>query len=197
MQKKFHHLSICFIIMLFACDTEDSLEPLFEDFFIKYYGGEGSQIGVDLVTLVDGGFVLLGESTTTGGDSQIMLVRTDALGNELWSKLYGGSQNEFPTDLEIEPDENLLIAANVEEAISGQTDVMFLRVNLEGAVLDSVVFGSPNVTEGVNSITVVSDGDIIGVGTTSDVDTQKPGFNAATDLIDFFSIRMNTKFTRC
>lgn len=194
--KRILYTIVLLLLVSTACDTESSIDPVFEDYFLKYYGTEGNQEGVDLVSLSDGGFLLLGSSQTIGGNSQILVVRTDVLGNEVWSNLYGGQFNEFPTDIELESNGNVLISANVDEGTSSGTDVLFLRLNQEGIVLDSAIFGLPNVSETINSLTLVSDGDIIGVGTTTAVDTQKPSYDPATDLEDFYSIRITNSFVQ-
>jgi hypothetical protein len=49
------------------------------------------------IPTIDGGFILGGETehTSTGLNSDILIVKIDSLGNELWSKTYGGNIDEF------------------------------------------------------------------------------------------------------
>lgn len=187
---RYIYLAIFGLILFNSCDTEDNLEPSFEKYFLKYYGEEGNQEGIDIVALSDGGFAVLGRSNATGANSQIYVTRTDSEGNEIWSNTYGGGLNEEPTDMEADANENLLISANLEETSGGSTDVLFLRIDLEGNRLDSAVFGLPGISERVNSITIVSDGNVIGIGSTTNVDQLKPNYDPLTDLQDFYSIRL-------
>ncbi|QSE96724.1 hypothetical protein [Fulvivirga lutea] len=189
-------LYIVLIAIMSGCDTEDSLEPRFEDYFIKYYGDSGDQEGVDFVSLSDGGFVVLGKSILSNSASQIWLTRTDEVGNEIWSNTFGGNQNEDPSDLELDASGNLIISATLTEQNSAATDVMILKVSPDGVKIDSAVFGFPGTSEQINSILVASNQDIIGVGSTENVDINKAVYNPATDLQDFYSIRLNNSLQK-
>src|SRR6185369_9300460 len=44
---------------------------------------------------IDGGFIVTGESQSFGlGSNDIYLVKTDSVGNKVWSKVYGSSEFE-------------------------------------------------------------------------------------------------------
>ena len=43
-----------------GCDTETSISPRYDRFFIKYYGAQGDQYGADVKATQDGGFILVG-----------------------------------------------------------------------------------------------------------------------------------------
>ena len=174
-----------------SCDTEDNLDPNYEKYFVKYYGSEGNQVGIDLLEVNDGGLVILGKSNSTGGNSQIWVTRTDEIGNELWSYTYGGNLNEEPSDLVFDSNGNIIIGATVEEEGSQFTDVLLYRINLDGIKIDSAIFGYPGTSEILNSLTVASNTDIIAVGSTENVDVNKNGYNASTDLLDIYSLRVN------
>ncbi len=56
----------------------------------KTYGGTGSDYGYDMVQCSDGGYAMVGYSTSSGG-TQVYLVKTDASGNMQWNKTYGAN----------------------------------------------------------------------------------------------------------
>ena len=61
----------------------------------KTYGGTGADTGVAVVQNSDGGYAILGRTASFGaGGNDIWLVKTDATGNMLWNKTYGGTGNE-------------------------------------------------------------------------------------------------------
>lgn len=182
-------LVIILYVFMIGCDTENNLDPRFEDYFIKYHGGTGDQVGVDF-QIIEDGFLLLGNSvSSTLSKSQVFLVRTDLLGNEIWRREYGGVKNEFATAIEVDQTGNIYMSVTIETD-PGNRDVKILKVNsTTGAPLDSVVVGAAGFDEVSTDILIVDDGDIILSGYTNNVDTSKPGFNALTDLEDIFSIR--------
>jgi len=54
------------------------------------------ETGTDIVEAEDAGFYLCGyRLNALTGDRDILLIRTDSLGNELWEKTYGGDYNDY------------------------------------------------------------------------------------------------------
>ena len=94
--------------LYFSCDTEDTVEPNFEDYFVKYYGEEGNQQGVDIEVLSDG-YLLVGNTRRTAGQSGIFIVRTDLQGNRI---SYGTLQK---------PDADL-VAVDASGQVSGKAN---------------------------------------------------------------------------
>ena len=59
------------------------------------FGGAGSDRCWGVLPVGDTGYVLVGETTSSGSGAQdCYLIMTDASGNELWSKTYGGEEGD-------------------------------------------------------------------------------------------------------
>lgn len=59
--------------------------------FEHTYGGPEADIGFQVQQTNDGGYALFGATwNNTAGSADMLLIRTDAIGNELWSRTYGG-----------------------------------------------------------------------------------------------------------
>lgn len=173
--------------LLIGCDTESNVDPRFENYFVKYYGEEGNQTGVDVKVLSDG-FIILGNSTSADGNQDIVLVKADHLGNQQWINSFGGSNNESAAAMEVDASGNFIIAATVNTTASDR-DVMILKVAPDGTQIDSAIFGSVGKDDVANDILVTQNGDYILTGYTTNVDTSKPGHLASTDLQDIYSVR--------
>ena len=171
---------------MLGCDTESNIGPYYEQYFIKYYGLEGDQVGVDLLVNDDNTFLLLGSSTKTNGNSQILLTKADELGNELWSYTYGESQNEYAKSLILDPSGNILVAAVVEESDGGKTNGKVFKLNSEGVLLDSIYIGTDGFNDDINGITLTQNQEIIVVGSTENVLAP-----SGSNLWDVFSIRLS------
>src|SRR5262249_44188546 len=62
----------------------------------KSYGGSDMDVGRFVRQTFDGGYVILGETRSFGnGNSQVYLIKTDAGGNMVWSKTFGGNSHDF------------------------------------------------------------------------------------------------------
>jgi hypothetical protein len=62
------------------------------------YGGGGFDQGYSLVEITGDGFAIAGFTDSQGaGNRDFWLIRTDVAGNMLWSRTYGGSQDDTGT----------------------------------------------------------------------------------------------------
>jgi len=175
-----------------SCDTSDSIDQ--PDYFVKYYGVEGDQEGVDIIVSSDGSYLLFGNSTLPGKDQQLYLVKTDTRGNVLWEKFFGGAYKDQARDIEMNSDGTLIMAAT-SESTPGDNNVLLIIVDQEGNKLDSTVYGYPGTDEDVVSVSQVTNG-FIATGSTSNV-TQKPTniFSPVNDQRDAFNFRFFNDLT--
>jgi len=61
----------------------------------RNYGGTGNEFCVYVIQTSDGGYAFCGAENSFGaGGTDVWLVKTDATGNMLWQKTYGGPNNE-------------------------------------------------------------------------------------------------------
>jgi len=61
----------------------------------KTYGGPGQEFGNAIETMPDGGFVIVGSTTSFGdGLKDVYMIRTDASGDTLWTSTYGSTGND-------------------------------------------------------------------------------------------------------
>lgn len=95
--------------LLFSCskDRDDTIDAI-EDSFVgevewaKSFGGSGDESFQALVATIDGGYAILGFSSSIDGDlvgkstevNDYWLLKLDAKGNMEWSRTYGGSKDD-------------------------------------------------------------------------------------------------------
>ena len=66
----------------------------------KTYGGERHDSVRALIKTVDGGFALVGSTSSFGGGSDdFWMVKTDSDGNPEWTQTYGGPGDQYATSL--------------------------------------------------------------------------------------------------
>ncbi|HEX2189453.1 MAG TPA: hypothetical protein VHG51_11170 [Longimicrobiaceae bacterium] len=82
----------------------------------RRYGEGGDDLGWVARELPDGGFALLGWGASARTSSEdAVLVRTDAAGNPLWRRTYGGPENQRATDLAVLPDGGMVFVEQTGE----------------------------------------------------------------------------------
>ncbi|HYG18175.1 MAG TPA: hypothetical protein VD816_04565, partial [Ohtaekwangia sp.] len=165
------NLWLYFLMVCFSCDTKKDYEGDFKKYFIKYYGEDGTQEGIDLIATQDTVW-LLGTTRTDNNVSRIMLIQTDGEGNVRWEKKFGETR-ENARDIELTPAGDFLILSNMflGQDIGTNEDLYkfkVLRVSRNGTKLDSVVFGNVWTTQFAHAVTALSNGDFIVTGNTTD-----------------------------
>ncbi len=170
---------MCLVVMA-ACDTSSNIAP--PDYFMKLYGHDGNQFGVDLVPLDDGSYMLLGY-TVLNNSSRIYLVNVDAEGRTKWDKTLGGF-SEIAVDLERTNDGNLVILSSFLNV--DNRDVKLIRVRPDGTKIDSVTHGSP-MDDNPKTVTPLSDGGFIITGETkfNEDDFDEGGPEGATNSLHY------------
>lgn len=80
-----------FILFLIGACNDANVTPNFGKGFIKYYGGAGTDIASRVELTNDGGYVLIGTTSSFGDLSpQMYVVKADQYGNTQWERNYGG-----------------------------------------------------------------------------------------------------------
>jgi hypothetical protein len=70
----------------------------------KTYGGPGDDEGFCVKQTSDGGFIIAGETAFGVGHSNAYLIKTDSIGDTLWTKTYGGGGTEFAQSVQLTAD---------------------------------------------------------------------------------------------
>ncbi len=97
------------------------------------YGGEGNESGISVKQTSDDGYIATGYSSSFGpGQESVYLVKTDSLGNLLWSRTYGGSSTEYGSDV-IELHNGYAITGTTRNFSQGLRDVYLIRVDELGS----------------------------------------------------------------
>jgi len=149
------------LIILLSCDTASNVDPVFQNYFVKYYGEDGNQEGVDLLVQADGSMILLGNSSSQTNPITIpFMVRIDPLGNVLWKRQLGDI-NETAVDVTLDRLGNLIVVSNIGEEANSRIRVF--RIDQQGKGIDSIIIemGEKQVAK---SITQISDNNFLIAG---------------------------------
>lgn len=179
-------------MVLHGCDTARNVEDPDLHYFIKYYGGDGNQSGVDMLALDDGTFLLLGNySGATYTD--IYLLRVGAEGDVLWERrLQGETRTTIfdAKDLERSGDGNFVVLADVRADINALSHINVFKISPDGDVLDNVVFGTA-ANDFSRSVTALADGGYIVSGVTEFTATWNLANEPDPDLGDTYTVRLD------
>ena len=130
----------------------------------KTFGGLNDETPVCIQTTEDNGFIILGTTLSFGaGEQDIYLTKTDSVGNEVWSKTYGGSSWDEGCYILTTDDGGYLMMGWTLSFTPGK--IWLLRLNSIGDTLWTKHFGSGN-WDGGSYMVETSDGGYVIVGYT-------------------------------
>jgi CubicO group peptidase (beta-lactamase class C family) len=126
----------------------------------KTYGGTRNTVSGDLLLADDGGFFVVGTTNLQFEPEQlgdVYLLRTDAAGEILWEKTYGGEGYDAGQSIAETGDGNLLIAGTTTSFGAQGMDAYLLKVDRDGNELWSRTYGGP-LDEMVGAVGQAPDG---------------------------------------
>jgi hypothetical protein len=155
-------------VAVLSCETEATVDPVYKEYFIKYYGGDGNQVAKDFVIDEENEFItMVGTSIEPEGGRRIYLVKADFTGRVIWAKKLG-TDRETARDIEIfnggQFNGKYMILTNTRKVDSDSTDIKVLVVNSDGKAIDSTSYFNKYPTQFAYSLTPVSDGGFVIAG---------------------------------
>jgi hypothetical protein len=216
---------LCFAFCLASCDKfNQNIAPANQkETFVKYYGHVYSQMAADVLTTpADGGYLLFGSTTSfvdqanRGVYNNFYLVKTDTLGNEIWSKSFGKCygtdtrtcnsvdvfDNTAQKIMALPEDAGYILAGNCQritlqngQRIRQQKRILLIQLDDKGEEVGRSIL--PNnfldtFDYEVRDIQIIpdSEGQIALTGTTTEVNRNKPQYTPTTDLTDIYVMRL-------
>jgi arginine repressor len=131
----------------------------------KIYGGQSAEYAEGVQQTSDGGYIFAGNISYGDGKANVYLVKTDASGNELWSKTFRERNANYGKSIKQISDGGYIIAGYTGSDLNGGSyfDVYLVKTDSNGNMLWSRTFGGTNNEFGL-SVQQTSDGGYIIVG---------------------------------
>lgn len=138
-----------------------------EKIWEKIFGGASWEAGYSVIALKSGGFAAAGYTDSYGqGQTDMYIIRTDADGNCVWAKTFGGIREDKASSLIQASDNNLVITgkSGSYNARGFGMDLVLMKIDLQGNSLWSRVFPAAELDAG-NSVAETNDNGYIIAGT--------------------------------
>ena len=156
-----------------------SPNPLSGTWFAKTYGRSLDK-AYSVQQISDGGYILAGTTLSFGaGSDDIFLIKTDANGNIIWAKTYGGASYDNAFSVQQTSDGGYIVAGYTSSFGAGGGDIFLIKTDANGNIIWAKTYGGTDF-EVAYSVQQTSDGGYIVAGGT---------YSFGADSFDVFLIK--------
>jgi hypothetical protein len=171
------------LVFCFAVLAAGAASAQLDTLWIRTYGGPANDGFRSAIPTADGGAIAVGYTHSMGpADVNVYAVMTDADGDTVWTRAYGGPGMDYGYGVCDAHDGGYLIAGYTTSLGAGDEDVYVLKIDLAGDTVWTRTYGGAEPDEGY-SICATSDGNYAVAGRT---DSYGSGFN------DLYLLKIDT-----
>jgi len=141
-----------------------------EEEWTQTFGSRDQNEGYSVEQTSDGGFVVAGISQAFFPNYEdVALLRTDAGGEVIWERSFGGQSWDRPAAVRQTPDGGFLIAGSSQLKEEGNSDVWLMKIDTDGDPLWERLFDSVT-SDVVHALQITTDGGCLMVGAADPLD---------------------------
>jgi hypothetical protein len=133
----------------------------------KTFGGEDYDAGYSVQLTSDGGYVVAGSIGRGSGNCDVWLIRTDADGDKVWDRTFGGESWDYGRSVQQTSEGGYIIAGATHSYGAGGYDVWLIKTDADGNKVWDKTFGGESDDEGYSVQQTSEGGYIIAVATDS------------------------------
>jgi len=112
----------------------------------KTFGGINDDFAYSVQETSDGGYIIAAKTESFGaGNFDVYLIKTDANGDSLWIKTFGGSNIDDGTCVRQTTDGGYILVGNTTSFGAGSADVFLIKTDASGDTLWSKTLGDTSV----------------------------------------------------
>ena len=128
----------------------------------RNYGGTVNDWGYSVQQTSDGGYIVTGWTGSFGaGSADIYLIKTNASGDTLWTRTYGGAQYDEGNSVQQTSDGGYIVAGYTYSFGAGSYDVYLIKTNASGDTQWTRTYGGTNDDEGFSARQTTDGGYIV------------------------------------
>jgi len=116
-------------ISLYLVRTNGSGDTL----WTRTYGGPYHDVGNSVQQTSDGGYIIAGTTYRSVGDADAYLIRTDSLGDTLWTRFFGGTGVDGGSSVRQTLDGGYIVSGRTTSFGAGNGDIWLIKTDANGS----------------------------------------------------------------
>jgi hypothetical protein len=133
----------------------------------RTYGGPYYEVGRSVQQTADGGYIIAGKTPSFGaGHDDVYLIKTNAQGDTLWTRTYGGTGSDEGYSVQQTSDGGYIIAGYTTSFGAGHADVYLIKTDAQSDTLWTRTYGGQH-SDRAYSVQQTIDGGYIVAGATA------------------------------
>jgi hypothetical protein len=117
--------------------------------WLKTFGGDKWEVGYYVQQTSGGGYIIVGDTYSYGaGDWDIWLIKTDADGNELWNKTFGGEEFDVGYCVQKTSDGGYILVGATVSYGANLSDIWLIKTDADGNELWNNTFDRTELDSG-------------------------------------------------
>jgi hypothetical protein len=122
-------------ILLIKTDANGNVQ------WAKTYGGTGWDVARSVQQTSDGGYIVAGGTSSFGAGGDIFLIKTDANGNIIWAKTYGGIYGDIAYSVQQTSDGGYIVAGWTRSFGAGSWNIFLIKTDANGNIIWAKTYG--------------------------------------------------------
>ena len=145
----------------------------------KTYGGTNTDSGFSVQQTDDDGYIIAGFTDSFGeGSYDAYIIKTNAVGDEVWTKTYGGAQYDKAYSIQAISDGTYIVSGTTRSFEDPNGDIYILKLDSSGDTIWTATHGTPGDDRGWS------------VQQTSDDNYIIAGFSTGAGTADYYMLKI-------
>lgn len=162
-RKKTYRSIVIITFLFFTCCFARLFAQTPDSLWTKTYGGTAWECGYSVRQTTDGGYIVAGNTRSYGaGMDDVYLIKTNSVGDTLWTRTYGGADIDEAYDVQQTSDGGYIIAGHTSSI--GSRGMYLIKTDSIGDTLWTRPYPGPEPGALARSVQQTTDGGYVAVG---------------------------------
>jgi hypothetical protein len=154
-----------------------------ETMWTKTYGDDAENVGRSVQQTNDGGYFITGTTYIEGsGIGWVNLIRTDSIGDVLWTATYDDDDEDFGQSGQQTNDGGFIVTGSTEKLYNNMWDVLLMKISANGDIDWVKNYGDDNYEETGGCVQQTTDGGYIIAGSKKTYNNSNDVYLIKTDI---------------